>query len=95
MDDLKALGMGIAFTDLADLTGIADADLLTKVEHKTFVAVDEEGTEAAAATAVGVGVTSAPVRVPVRVDRPFLILIRERFSGAILFLGRINSIPTA
>jgi serpin B len=60
------------------------------VEQKTFVEVNEEGTEAAAATAVGVGVTSAPLVVTMRVDRPFVFAIRERLSGTILFLGVMN-----
>ena len=52
--------------------------------------VNEEGTEAAAATAVGVGVTSMPPSMTV--DRPFLFVIRERLSGNILFLGQVNTI---
>jgi len=96
-DDLEALGMGIAFDpDRADLSGIGPGGpFITRVEHKTFVDVNEEGTEAAAATAVGVGVVSAPRTVTFRVDRPFLLAIRERLSGTILFLGRINAIPGA
>jgi serpin B len=54
--------------------------------------VTEEGSEAAAATAVGVGVTSAPESVEVIVNRPFLFAIRERFSGAVIFLGVMNAI---
>ncbi len=65
---------------------------LTRVDQKTFVEVNEEGTEAAAATAVGVGVTSAPQVVEMRVDRPFVFAIRERLSGAVLFLGVMNAI---
>jgi serpin B len=96
-DDLIALGMGIGFDSrLADFSGIGpNGPFITRVEHKTFVAVDEEGTEAAAATAVGVGVTSVPQTETVRVDRPFLIAIRERLSVTIVFLGRINDIPAA
>jgi serpin B len=94
-DDLTALGMGIAFDDgRADLSRIADASpdrlYLTRVEQKTFVEVNEEGTEAAAATAVGVGVTSAPQVFTMRVDRPFVFAIRERLSGTVLFLGLMN-----
>lgn len=92
-DDLTALGMGIAFDpDRADLSGIADVSperlYLTRVLQKTFVEVNEEGTEAAAATAVGVGVTSLPPQLVF--DRPFLFAIRERLSGTVLFLGLIN-----
>lgn len=95
-DDLSALGMRLAFDpDLADFSGMANVGPgglhITKVTHKTFVDVNEEGTEAAAATSVGIGPTSAP---PVmRVDRPFLFAIRERLTGTILFLGQITRVP--
>jgi serpin B len=95
-DDLAAMGMDIAFGAGADLYRIADVRpdrlFLTRVDQKTFVEVNEEGTEAAAATGVGVGVTSAPVPVEMTVDRPFVFAIRERFSGAVVFLGAINAI---
>lgn len=90
---LRALGMGIAF-DAADFTPMSPRGtelVITKVIQKTFVDVDEEGTEAAAATSVGVGVTSAPPSI--RVDRPFVFVIRERFSGTILFIGKITKLP--
>ena len=93
--DLAALGMGMAFeAGRADFSRIADMDglFLTRVEQKTFVEVNEEGTEAAAATAVGVGVTSAPLTFAMVVDRPFFFAIRERFSGALLFVGVMNAI---
>jgi serpin B len=91
-ETLQAMGMRQAFGRSADLTGIATAeDLYVKaVVHKAFVEVNEEGTEAAAATAVGVGVTSMPPSMIV--DRPFLFVIRERLSGTILFLGQVNVI---
>ncbi len=93
--DLTALGMGIAFDgSRADLYGIADVRperlFISRVLQKTFVDVNEEGTEAAAATVVGVGVTSAPAWFVV--DRPFLLVIHERLSGTILFIGQINSL---
>ena len=90
-DALKALGMEVAFDELnADFSKINDQVqlFLSRVKHKTYVDVNEEGTEAAAVTSVEVGVTSAPVAV--RVDRPFLFAIRERFSGTILFIGVIH-----
>jgi serpin B len=95
-EDLTALGMGIAFDHArADFSRIANAALyLTRVEQKTFVEVNEEGTEAAAATAVGVGVVSAPAVVEMRVDRPFVFAIRERLSGTVLFLGLMNAVET-
>jgi serpin B len=93
--DLTALGMGIAFDDmLADFYRIADIRparlYLTRVDQKTFVDVNEEGTEAAAATAVGIGVVSTPQVVEMRVDRPFVFAIHERLSGTVLFLGLMN-----
>jgi serpin B len=94
-DELTALGMGIAFDDArADFYRIADVRperlYLSRVEQKTFVEVNEAGTEAAAATSVGVSLTSAPLVVEMRVDRPFVFAIRERLSGTVLFLGVMN-----
>lgn len=92
---LKAMGMTLAFSEDADFSGMApDADLfISKALHKAFVEVDEKGTEAAAATAVVIGVTSMPVEPEqprvFRADRPFIFLIRHNPSGAILFLGRL------
>jgi serpin B len=86
---LEALGMGVAFDPFgADFTKIYSGPqraYLSKVKHKTFLDVNEEGTEAAAATSVEIGVTSMPPMIVV--DRPFLFAIREKFSGTILFLG--------
>jgi serpin B len=58
------------------------------VVHKAFVSVDEEGTEAAAATAVVMELTAMPDVVEVTIDRPFIFLIRDIETGAILFVGR-------
>jgi serpin B len=95
-EDLVALGMEMAFGVGADFYRIADVRpdrlYLTRVDQKTFVEVNEEGTEAAAATGVGVGVTSVPELVEMTVDRPFVFAIRERFSGAVVFLGVMNAI---
>jgi serpin B len=92
-DDLKALGMHDAFVpDGADFTRMSPLGrnlYIRFVKQKTFVDVNEEGTEAAAATTVGVSVTSAPVVVPFRVDRPFIFVLRERLSGTIVFMGKI------
>lgn len=92
-EDLKQLGMRLAFYS-ADFTRMSPLGLelfITRVLQKTFVDVDEEGTEAAAATMVGIGVTSLPAAF--RADRPFLVVIRERFSGTILFIGKIAKLP--
>ena len=85
---LMALGMVDAFKDrVADFRGMSDERLfVSAVAHKAFVDVNEEGTEAAAATAVVVELTSLPPSF--RADRPFLFLIRDVKHGTILFLGR-------
>jgi serine protease inhibitor len=100
-DILKKMGMKLAFTRVADFTGMSasrnpdDRLYISKVLHKAFVEVNEEGAEAAAATAViMVKKDSAPASFPFnpvfRADRPFLFLIREMESGAVLFLGRVT-----
>jgi serpin B len=89
---LSAMGMPVAFTDAADFSGMSgNKDLLIQdVVHKAFVAVDENGTEAAAATAVIVGITALPANpVDVTIDRPFIFLIRDIPTGTVLFLGRV------
>ncbi len=94
---LSALGMGKAFTGQADFSGMTGRrDLyIGRVIHKTFVEVDEEGTEAAAVTAVEMRETSAgpddgPLRV--RLDRPFVFALREAHTGAILFIGKVMTV---
>jgi serpin B len=69
--------------------------VISLLQQNTFVDIDEEGTEAAAVTIVGVALTSAPVATPVRVDRPFVFVIRERLSGTVLFMGKITRFPNA
>ncbi|MFA7199755.1 MAG: serpin family protein, partial [Methanoculleus sp.] len=85
---LAAMGMPTAFTDDADLSGMdGTRDLfITGVFHKAFVDVNEEGTEAAAATGVVAGRGATPV---FRADHPFAFLIVEKDSGTILFMGRV------
>jgi len=95
-DILKAMGMELPFDEWnADFKGIADVSpqnlYISEVKHKTFVRVDEEGTEAAAVTSVGVGVTSMPPAIVV--DRPFVFIIHERESGTNLFMGKVKN-PT-
>lgn len=88
---LTDMGMGIAFDDqLADFTNINQNGglYISEVKHKTYVDVNEEGTEAAAVTSVGIGLTSAPPSFTV--NRPFIFVIRERFSNTILFMGKIE-----
>jgi serpin B len=85
--------MGVAFSpSAADFTGInADHDLFIGfVLHKTFVDVNETGTEAAAVTVVGMETTGVgPSGWTMSVDRPFLFVIHEKESGALLFMGKI------
>jgi serpin B len=88
---LKALGMNIAFTDKADFSNMGKKLAISEVKHKTFVEVNEEGTEAAGATSVGVVTLSAPSEQPFRmvVDRPFFTAIRDNQTGSLLFMGYI------
>ncbi len=91
-EELKSMGMVDAFGDSADFSGMAGSrDLaIGAVLHKAFVAVDEQGTEAAAATAVEVTLKMLPLPSPIfRADHPFVFLIRENGTGSILFLGRV------
>jgi len=96
-DVLKALGMEIAFDpEQADFTKMykeekVKANLyISKVKHKTFVQVDEEGTEAAAVTSVEMSIKAVmPPKLLMRIDRPFIFAIRENRSGTILFIGKI------
>ncbi len=85
-DVLGALGMGIAFGPGADFSKIAPGIWIGEVKHKSFVDVNEEGTEAAAVTSVAM-IDSAPPSF--WVNRPFVFAIRERFSGTILFMGLV------
>lgn len=83
-DALKALGMDIAFGGGADFTGMGPSLFISEVRHKTFVEVNEEGTEAAAVTVV-VGIESAPPSFIV--DRPFFFAIHDERTKTILFMG--------
>ena len=90
-DDLHALGMVDAFSPAADFSRLSPAGVwISEVRQKSWVDVNEEGTEAAAATVVTV-VESAGLEF--RADRPFLFFIRERLSGTILFAGKLASPP--
>jgi len=93
-DALKRLGMDIAFVEgRADFTNMSELGkylYIDKVMHKTFILVNEEGAEAAAATSVGIEVISMPPQMTM--DRPFLFVIRDNHSGTILFMGKIIEI---
>jgi len=91
-DTLAGMGMPIAFSSDADFSGMTGNPelFISDVVHKAFVAVDEAGTEAAAATAVIMKLTAVPEPpVEVTMDRPFIFLIRDIETGAILFVGRV------
>lgn len=95
-EQLADLGLGILFDpNNANLSGMLDRGLIegnlfvNKVQHKTFIKVDEEGTEAAAVTVVSVSITSPGPEVHVNLDRPFAFLIIENHSNTILFAGKV------
>lgn len=91
-DTLQELGMTDAFSGAADFSNIDGTTnlVISDVLHKAFVAVDETGTEAAAATAVVFEDTAiAPEPLEVNIDRPFLFYVRDVVSGTVLFAGRV------
>lgn len=94
-DVLTNMGMEVAFTNAADFTGInRQADLFIDfVKHKSFIEVNEEGTEAAAVTVVAIGVTSVGGQQNIQfvVDRPFMYAITEKSTGAVLFMGTVKN----
>jgi serpin B len=87
------MGADLPFSDHADFSGISDEPLkISAVVHKAFVEVNEEGTEAAAATAVGMafcGIRATPEPKVFNADHPFLFFIRDRKTNAVLFSGRV------
>jgi serpin B len=94
---LARMGMGIAFDPLmADFSHISDIPLfIGMVKQSTRIQVDEKGTEAAAVTIIGFELTSAgpdPQPIPFHVDRPFLLFIKEKSTGTILFSGLIKEL---
>lgn len=91
-NELTTLGMGLPLSRQADFSGISSDQKLyiSEVKHKAFIDVNEEGTEAAAVTSVGVSVTSLPQYHEISFNRPFLFFIRDNKSGLILFSGLVN-----
>jgi serpin B len=89
-DPLIELGLGIAFTESADFSNITPGGgiFISRVIHQTFIDVNEEGTEAAAATIVEMIESAGPDIF--RADRPFLYMIRENSTGALLFMGKVG-----
>ena len=89
---LADMGMPVAFTEMADFSGISDTPvMISDVIHKTYVTVDEEGTEAAAVTAVEFEATSIPEYKEFNVNKPFVFVISEKSTGVILFAGKIGN----
>jgi serpin B len=92
---LSEMGMPTAFSNQADFTGMEEepkTDLkIDNVIHQAFVDVNEEGTEAAAATAVVFGTTSMGPRIPMfMADHPFIFILQQKETGNILFMGRVS-----
>ncbi|MCB0636491.1 MAG: serpin family protein [Lewinella sp.] len=92
-DDLRAIGMQAGWSPWGD-NRLTEAQniLISLVKHKSFLEVTEEGTEAAAATVVGIELTSVPLTFNMNFNRPFLLVIRERAANGVLFLGKVNSL---
>jgi len=92
---LQSMGMKQAFSNQANLTKISKQGRLyvSAVKHKTFLQIDEKGTEAAGVTSIGVGVTSVNPNTPPTIifDRPFLMILSEKQSNTILFMGKITN----
>jgi serpin B len=90
---LTALGMGIAFTDSANLSGMCvQPCAISEVRHRALLTVNEQGTVAAGVTSVGVVPTSIQVpQFTMSVDRPFVVAIADRSTGAVLFAGAVNN----
>ncbi len=93
-ETLSNLGMPTAFTNSADFSGMTGTkDLkIDKVIHQAFIEVNEEGTEAAAATGIGMMATSMPPPTPIfKADHPFIFIIQQKETGNILFMGRVSN----
>src|SRR5699024_2970182 len=94
---LSQMGMASAFSKSADFSNMYKGEdvQISEVKHKTYIKVDESGTEAAAVTSTGMTTTSAPMNPPsipiMDVNHPFIYLITEKDSGSILFLGIVNN----
>jgi len=94
-DVLTKMGMGIAFSDDADFSGMTDLGAkISFVKQDTYISTDESGTEAAAVTTVGMVMTSMPSqpqKVIFNAERPFIYIIQENSTGAILFMGAVRN----
>jgi serine protease inhibitor len=91
-DSPTALGMGKAFTDTADFSGIREDICISRVLHKAVIEVNEEGSEAAAATVVEIRETAAVEPLAFIADRPFVFIISDDDTGTILFMGKLYDV---
>lgn len=91
-DSLTALGIGEAFTDKADFSGIRDDVCISRVLHKAVIEVNEEGSEAAAATVVEMKLTAAAEPLTFIANRPFVFVIADYRTGTILFMGKLYDV---
>lgn len=91
-DSLTALGMGEAFSEAADFSGIREGIFISRVLHKAIIEVNEEGSEAAAATVVEMQETAAVEPLTFIADRPFVFIIADDQTGTILFMGKLYEI---
>jgi serine protease inhibitor len=93
-ESLSQLGMGEAFSDNADFSGIRENTFISKVLHKAVIEVNEEGIETAAVTSAEEKLTSAAVSDPISfiADRPFVFIIEDDKTGSILFMGKLYNI---
>lgn len=89
---LKKLGMEIAFTQKADFSNIAPNLFISEAKHKTYIDVNEEGTEAAAVTSIGIGITLAMPTFYMEVNKPFFYSIFDKLTGEMLFIGVVNKL---
>jgi serpin B len=90
-EQLKTMGMTDAFDpDMADFSGISDENIyISFVKQNTFIELDEEGTEAAAVTTIGMAYTSANLNQLI-INKPFIFSIRERTTNTLLFIGKVE-----
>lgn len=91
-DILTAMGMGESFTDSADFSGIREGLSISRVLHKAVIEVNEEGSEAAAATVVEMRETAAAEPLTFVADRPFVFVISDDVTGTVLFMGKLNDV---
>ena len=92
-ETLQQMGMVQAFEANADFSKMSDLDLLiSRIIHSSYCDVNEEGTEAAAITIVEMMESAMPINQVFNANRPFIFIIRERSTGIMLFMGKMNSI---